>query len=121
MHPLDEQTAGIAGEKVIPTRAPNYLDHVPSSAQERRFQLLDDVAISANRAIQALQVAVHHEDQVVEPLARTQRDGAQRFGLVGFAVTQERPYFAAGRRNDAAILQIAHEASLIDRRDRAES
>ena len=120
MHALDEQAARIAGEKIIPARAPDHLDHVPSGAQERRFQLLNDVAVAAHRTVQALQIAVHHEDQVVQPLAGAQRDRSQRFRLVGFAVAQERPNLAAGRRNDAAILQIPHEASLIDRRDRTE-
>ena len=41
-------------------------------------------------------------------------------GSSRFAVAQERPNFATGLRDDAAILQVPHEARLIDRRDRAE-
>ena len=97
--------------------APNHLDDVPAGAQERRFQFLDDAAVAAHRTVQPLQVAVDHENQVVELLARGQRQRAQRFRLVGFAVAQERPHLAAGLRDDAAILQVPHEARLIDGAD----
>ena len=52
--------------------APDHLDHVPAGAAEIGFQLLDDLAVAAHRAVEALQVAVDDEDQVVEPLARRQ-------------------------------------------------
>ena len=85
------------------------------------FQLRDDLSVAANRPVQPLQIAVHDEDQVVQLLARGQRDRAQGFGLVGFAVAQKRPDLAGRYGYDAAILQIPHEARLIDRIDRAEA
>ena len=108
-------------EQVVPLRAPDALDHVPAGAAEDRFELLDDLAVAAHRAVEALQVAVDHEDQVVELLARRQRDGAERFGLVGLAVAEERPDLGVGLRLEAAIFEVAIEARLVDRHDRAEA
>ena len=51
----------------------------------------------------------------------SQRQRAHGLGLVGFAVADERPHFARSFGNDAAILQVAHEARLVDRVQRAES
>ena len=45
---------------------------VPARAAERRFELLDDLAVAADRTVEALQVAVDDEDQVVELFARGQ-------------------------------------------------
>ena len=57
--------------------------------RKMRFQFLDDLAVAAHRAVEPLQVAIDDEDQVVEFFARGQRDGAQRFRLVRFAVAHE--------------------------------
>ena len=95
--------------------------HVPAGAAEGRFQFLDDLAVAAHRAVQALQVAVDDEDQVVELLARSERQSAQRFGLVRFAVAEERPDLARRLGDDAAILEVAHEARLIDGVDRTQA
>ena len=69
-HALDEQAVLVLVEQRIPLAAPEHLDDVPASAAERRFELLDDLAVAADRAVEALQVAVDDEDQVVELLAR---------------------------------------------------
>ena len=61
------------------------------------FEFLDDLAVAAHRAVEALQIAIDDEDEVVEPFAGGQRQGAERFGLVGFAVAEEAPDFAASR------------------------
>src|SRR2546422_5937380 len=85
-HALHEQTVPILGQQRIPLAAPEHLNHVPAGAAERRFELLDDLPVAAHGAVEPLQVAVDDEDEVVEVLARGQRDRAKRFGLVGFAV-----------------------------------
>ena len=90
-HPLHEQPVAILGEQRIPLAAPDHLDDVPAGAAERRFELLDDLAVAAHRTVEALQVAVDDEDQVVELFARRQRDRAERFRLVGLAVAEKRP------------------------------
>ena len=68
------------GQQLVPARAPQDLDDVPAGAAEIAFQLLDDLAVAAHRAVEALQVAVDDEDQVVELLAAGQRDGAEALG-----------------------------------------
>ena len=93
-HPLGEQAVVILGEQRIPVAAPEHLDDVPAGAAEAGFELLDDLAVAAHRAVEPLQVAVDDEDQVVELLARREADGAERFGLVGLAVAEERPDLA---------------------------
>jgi hypothetical protein len=85
------------------------------------FELLDDLAVAAHRAVQALQVAVDDEDQVVELFARRQADGAQALGLVHLAVAAEDPDLAVGGVGDAARVQVLEEARLVDRHQRAQA
>ena len=110
----------VAREQRVPAVAPDHLDHVPARAAERALELLDDLAVAAHRAVEALQVAVHHEDQVVELLARGEADRAERLGLVHLAVAHERPDLALVRVDQAAVLEVLHEPRLVDRHDRAE-
>ncbi len=105
-HPLDQQAVLVFGQQRVPVVAPDHLDHVPAGAAEDAFQLLDDLAVAADRPVEPLQVAIDDEDQIVEFFAAAQRDGAQRFRLVGFAVAQKRPDVRAGGVFDSAILQI---------------
>ena len=96
-HPLDEQALGVAREQLVPLGAPQHLDDVPAGAAEHGLELLDDLAVAAHRTVEPLQVAVDDEDQVVELLARGERDRAERFRLVGLAVAEERPDLLIGR------------------------
>src|SRR6202011_1561118 len=96
-------------------------DDVPASSPKGRFELLDDLAVAANRAVEPLQVAVHDEDEIVELLARGQRQRSERFRLIRFSIPQECPNMSRSRRNYPAILQIPHEAGLIDGVDRTET
>ena len=91
VHLLDEQPVHVAREQVVPLAAPDDLDHVPAGAAERGLELLDDLAVAADRAVEPLQVAVDDEGQVVETLARRDVQRAERFGLVGLAVAEEGP------------------------------
>src|SRR4030095_5182084 len=95
-HPAHEDALLVAREQRVPAGAPDDLDHVPSGAAELRFELLDDLAVAAHRTVEALQVAVDHEDQVVEVLARRHADRAHRLGLVHFAIAAETPDLASG-------------------------
>ncbi len=54
IHQLDERAIAILGEELIPFTAPNDLENVPPSATEERFELLDDLSISTDRAIESL-------------------------------------------------------------------
>ena len=91
VHLVDQHAVDVAREQLVPLAAPDDLDHVPAGAAEDRLELLDDLAVAADRAVEALQVAVDDEDQVVEALARGDRERPERLGLVRLAVAEERP------------------------------
>ena len=69
VHLVEQHAVLVLGEQLVPLRAPDDLDHVPAGAAEDGLELLDDLAVAAHRAVEALQVAVDDEDQVVELLA----------------------------------------------------
>jgi hypothetical protein len=103
----------VAGEQRVPVGAPDQLDDVPAGAAEFGFEFLDDLAVAAHRAVEALQVAVDDEDQVVELLAAGHADGAEGFDLVGLAVAEEGPHLALlglGGVDEAAAGEVFHEA-----------
>src|SRR5206468_10341015 len=102
-------------------RSPDHLDHVPAGAAELAFELLDDLAVAAHRAVEALQVAVDDEDQVVELVARREADRAERFGLIHLAVATEHPYLAVVGLRHAARLEVLEIARHVDRLDRPEA
>src|SRR5208282_355171 len=120
-HAADEQAIAIGLNERIPIAAPDDLDDVPSRAAENRFQLLDDLAVAAHWSVEALQIAVDDENQVVEALARSQRDRAERLRFVHFAIAQERPDFAASGGFQAAIFKVLDEARVVDRLNRTQS
>ena len=103
-HPAHQDAFLVAREQRVPAGAPDDLDHIPPGAAEFCFELLDDLAVAANRAVQALQVAVDDENQVVEVLARRHADGAHRLGLVHLAVAAEAPDLASFSLGESAVL-----------------
>ncbi len=121
LHAPQEDAARVLGDQPVPARAPQHLDDVPAGTAEDALQLLDDLAVAAHRAVQALQVAVDDEDQVVELLAPAQRDGAQALGLVRLPVAEERPHLAVGGIRQPAMVQIFEKAGLIDRHQRSQA
>jgi hypothetical protein len=121
VHLLDEDAVDVAGEELVPLAGPDDLDDVPAGAAERRLELLDDLAVAADRAVEPLEVAVDDERQVVEALARGDVERAERLRLVGLAVAEEGPDARAGRVEQAAVLEVAVVAGLVDRADRAEA
>ena len=82
---------------------------------------MDDLAVAAHGSIESLQVAVHHEDQVVELLSAGQRNRAERFGFVALAVAHEGPHAALAGVVKAAVVKVAIEPGLIQRGERAEA
>ena len=117
VHLVDEHAVDVAGEQLVPLTAPDHLDDVPPGAAEVGLELLDDLAVAGHRAVELLQVAVDHPDQVVELLAGRDPDGAQRLGLAHLAVAEERPHVLLAGVLDAAVLQVAVEPRLVDRVD----
>src|SRR6185437_14167527 len=97
----------VRGEQRVPFPAPDHLDDVPAGAAEERLQLLDDLAVTADRAVQALQIAVDDERQVVQLLAGGEADRAERFDLVHLTVAEERPYVLVAGVLDTAVVQVA--------------
>ncbi len=112
----------VAREERVPVGGPEQLDHVPARAGEEALQLLHDGAVAAHRAVEALQVAVDDEHEVVELLARGDRETRERLGLVHLAVAHEAPHLARrASRGEPALLEVAHEARLVDREERADA
>ena len=116
-----KQAIAIVLNQAVPVGTPDALDHIPTCAAENRFQFLNDFAVAAHRPVEPLQVAVHHEDQIVELLAGGQGDRAQRFRLVHLAVAEKCPNLAAGRWFESTILEILDEARVVDRLNRAQT
>ena len=117
VHQLDQFTAGVFTQQLIPTTAPHHFDHVPASTCEDAFQFVDDLAVTGYRTIQTLQVTVDDEAQVVQLL--TGRDGnrAFRFWLIHFTVAQEGVNGLLRGVFQTTVFQVLQEFSLIDRTD----
>src|SRR5262245_11940036 len=69
VHLLEQDPIYIPQEQVVPVASPDDFDYVPTGAAENHLQFLNDLPVSAHGSIQPLEVAVHYEDQIIEPLA----------------------------------------------------
>jgi len=105
----------VPGEQFVPLPPPDDLDDVPPRPAEDRLELLDDLAVAPNRTVQALEVAVDDEDQVVQAFPRRQGQPGLRFGLVHLAVAQERPHALVRRVLDPPVVEVPVEPGLVDR------
>src|SRR5205085_4685344 len=121
VHLVEERAVDVARQELVPLRAPDDLDDVPPGAAEHRLQLLNDLAVAAHRTVEALQVAVDDEDEVVELLPGGDGQGPEGLGLVALAVADEAPHLGAARVLDVAVHEIAVEAGLVDGVDRGEA
>jgi len=74
VHGLNQEAARVLCQQGIPLTAPNDLDHIPARAPEGRFQLLDDLTIATHWPIEALEVTIHHKNEIVQILPRSQGD-----------------------------------------------
>src|SRR5262245_53926382 len=119
-HAVHELAVRVGGQQGIPVTPPDDLDDVPARAAEAGLQLLDDLPVPPDRPVEALQVTVDDEDQVIEFFAYRQVDGPQRFGLIGFTVADKAPYLLLRRIEDIPVLEIAEETGVVDRHDRAQ-
>src|ERR1019366_213104 len=120
-HDTLQVAADVTRQQWVPARAPDHLDHVPAGAEKRRLELLDDLAVAAHRTVEALQIAVDDEDQIVELLAHRHGERTHRFRFIHLAIATEGPDLAVRWRHQAAILQIADEAGLVDRHHRSQT
>src|SRR6185312_8996813 len=109
----------VTSEKHIPIGAPENLEDVPPCAGEEGFELVNDPAVAANRSVEPLQVAIDDKREIVQSLARGQREGSHGFRLVHLPIAEESPHAAPVRRGQTAVLQVTHEASLQNGIDRS--
>ncbi len=121
VHQVHQRAVAVGVQQRIPLAAPHHLDDVPAGAAEERLQFLDDLAVTANRAVEALQVAVDDEGQVVQALVGGHLDQAAALRLVHLAVAEERPHVLVGGVLEAAVVQVVVEPGLIDRVHRAQA
>ena len=121
VHAALQDAVLVLGQQRVPETAPDDLVDVPLGAAEHAFEFLNDLAVTAYRTVQALQVAVDHEDQVVQLLAAGQGDGTEGFRLVALAVAHEAPDLLLAGWDKAAAFQVLHEARLVDRLNRAKT
>ena len=121
VHQLDQFTASVFTQQLIPTTAPDNLDHVPASACEDAFQFVNDFAVTGDWAIQALQVTVDDEAQVVQFFTSCDSDRTFRFWLIHLTVAQESVNGLFRSIFQATVFQIFQEFSLIDCTDWAQA
>src|SRR5207237_1051779 len=113
-HALEENAARVAGDQGIPLATPQHLDDVPARAAENALELLNDLAVAANRPVEALQVAVDDENQIVELLPSGERNRAERFRLVRLSIAEKCPDLAPCRVGMSAEVEIFQKPSLVD-------
>ena len=121
VHLVEQDAVDVAGQELVPLRSPDDLDHVPARAAEDGLGFLDDLAVAAHRAVEALQVAVDDEDQVVEVLATGHAQGADGLDLVELAVAEEGPDAVGAGVDDLALEEIARRVGLVDGAQGAEA
>ena len=61
---VEQDSVHVGADQFVPFRPPDHLDHVPAGASEHAFQFLDDLAVTANRSVESLEVAVDDPDEV---------------------------------------------------------
>mmetsp|Transcript_111216 Transcript_111216/g.354233 ORF Transcript_111216/g.354233 Transcript_111216/m.354233 type:complete len:941 (-) Transcript_111216:544-3366(-) len=118
---LDEPAIRIIVHQLVPLATPDELNAVEASTAEHSLKLLDDLGIPSDRPIQALVVAIHDHDQIVQPLVARPGNGVDGLRLVHLAVADEAPDAARGGVGHATEVQVAEEASLRDRDERADA
>ena len=105
----------IFGQQRVPLATPNHLDDVPAGTTEEALELLDDLAISTNRTIKALQVCIHNKGEVVEPVVCSKLQSSATLDLIQLSISKESPNVLARGVFEATTLEVAVELRLIDR------
>ena len=114
VHQLYQLTALIFSDQLIPTTTPDNLNHVPASTGKDTVQLVDDLTVTDNRTVKALQVTVDDEAQVVQLLAGRDGDHAFRFWLIHFTVAQVGVNALLRTVFQTTVSQVFLETCLID-------
>ena len=66
VHALGQQAVFVVFENGVPVAPPDDFDDIPLRAAKEGFQFLDDLGVSANGTVQALQVTVNDKNQIIE-------------------------------------------------------
>ncbi len=111
----------VTGEKFVPLATPDDLDDVPSGAAEEALELLDDLAVSTHRPVEALQVAVDDEVEIVEAVVGGELEGSAALDLIHFTVAEEGPDLLVRGILDPAVGEVFVRLGLVDRVDRTET
>ena len=65
IHESSQRTVMVISQQAIPFTTPDNFDDVPSGSTEEAFEFLNNLAVTANGAIQTLQVSVNDEVEVI--------------------------------------------------------
>ena len=121
IHLAHEVACLILCKEWVPLACPDHLDHIPASTAKETLELLHDLPVSAHGTVEALQIAVHHPGEVVEPLSCCEGERTCRLRLVHLAVAEKGPHTTVRGISQSAIMQITVVSSLIDGSDSAET
>ena len=115
---LDDGAVVVPLQQLVPLAVPHDFQHVPARTPEQRLEFLDHLGIGTYRPVEALQIGVQHEHDVVEILIRGKTQRPDTLRLVHLAVAQEGPHLGVARFLQAPVFQVLDESGLIDRLDR---
>src|SRR5699024_11135878 len=115
VHNTNEVTRLIGCQQWVPFATPQYLDDIPASTTERSFKFLDNLAITANRAVQTLEVTADDKCDVVQLVVGSNVECAARFWLIHFTATKECPDVLVRGVFDTAVMNVAVELCLVNR------
>ena len=121
VHQVHQRGVFVSVQQHVPLAAPDHFDDVPARASEEGLEFLDDLAVTAHRSVEALQVAVHHEGQIVESFVGRDLDLPAALRLVHLSVAEERPHMLIGGVLDTAVMQVVVEPGLEDGVHRAQT
>ena len=120
-HPALQGARVVGFDQIVPAAAPDHFDDVPAGAAEEAFELLNDLAVAADRPVEALQIAIDDPGQVVELLPGREGDAAEAFGFVALAIAKVGPNADIVGLRQPAVAQIAVVPGVVDAHDRTEA
>ena len=82
---------------------------------------MNDFAVTPNRSIESLQIAIHNEYEVIELFAGSKTDRTQRLRLIHFTVSAKHPNLPVTGVCQSAGVEIFEESGLVDRHQRPEA
>ena len=111
---LNQSAIMILLYELVELATPNQLDHIKASTSKCSFILLEHLGISSHWSIQALVVAIHDEDHVVQPLSPSHRNGRDGLRLIHLTISHKGPNSTLRGVGQAPQVQVAKESSLVD-------